>query len=269
MNDALQAMMTVAQKAKRLYELRSQLRRFPVQLGDARRQMDAERKLLDEVRIPWEATEKALHQKETTVKLALETVEKFEEHMKRVTTQKEYIAARKQVDEARRLNEKLQNEILELRVKQEETLPKLTELRERHGKVAEDYAGQESLILAERGKIEAEIASEEAVLRGEAGKVGANLMPYYERLTKGGKNPAVVPVIAGKCTGCNMALPPQALNQILAKNGTVMTCPNCQRVVFHPPAPAQPAPPAQPATEAGAPAAEPEPEEPAVAAAAG
>lgn len=233
MSDSVQSMTILAQKAARIHELRTQLKRFPQRLNEARRQLDAEQRLLDEVRIPWEATEAAIQQKEATVKLALETVEKFEQHMKKVTTQKEFQAASRQVDEARRLNQKLQNEILELKVKQEETLPKLNELKERHRKVEEEYQAQEKVILAEQGRIEAELRSEEETLRREAAKVGSNVMPYYERLTKAGRNPAIVPVVAGKCTGCNMALPPQAFNQLLARNGSFMTCSHCTRIIYY------------------------------------
>ena len=239
MSDGLQSMMILAQKAARIHELRTQLKRFPERLSEARRQLDAEQKLLDEVRVPWESTELAIQQKESTVKLALETVEKFEQHMKKVTTQKEYQAASKQVDEARRLNQRLQNEILDLKVKQEEVLPKLTELRDRHRNVLEEFTGQEKTILAEQGKIEKEMKAEENQLRSEATKLGSNVMPYYERLSKSGRNPSVVAVVAGKCTGCNMALPPQAFNQLLAKNGSFNTCSYCQRMIYYqaPPAP--------------------------------
>ncbi len=249
MSDGLQSMMVLAQKAARINELRLQLKRFPERLNEARRQLDAEQKLLDEVRIPWETTEAAIQQKDATVKLALETVEKFEQHMKKVTTQKEYQAASKQVDEARRLNQRLQNEILDLRVKQEEVLPKLNELKERHGKVLEEYTAQEKVILSEQGKIATEVSAEEKLLRAEAVKLGNNVMPYYERLSKSGRNPAVVAVIAGKCTGCNMALPPQAFNQLLAKNGTFMTCSHCQRIIYHQASPAPPAEEQEPADD--------------------
>ena len=244
-------MIVMAQKAARIHELRLQLKRFPERLAEARRQLDAEQKLLDEIRIPWETTEASIQQKESTVKLALETVDKFEQHMKKVTTQKEYQAASKQVDEARRLNQRLQNEILELKVKQEEVLPRLNELKEKHAKVQEEFRAQESVILTEQGKIDAEMKVEEGHLRKEATKVGANVMPYYERLSKSGRNPPVVAVIHGKCTGCNMALLPQAFNQLLAKNGTFMTCSNCTRMIYYQ------APPAEPKAEGAAPAGKP------------
>jgi hypothetical protein len=238
-------MMSMAKRSARVHELRGQLRRIPERLAESRRQLDAEQKLLDEVQVPWQQTETAIQQKEQTVKLALDTVEKFEEHMKRVTTQKEYLAARKQVDEARRLNERLQNEIIELRMKQEEVMPRLQELRARHANVLEEFVKVETTIQQERAQLDSEMQEEERQLRAEGSQLDSQMLVNYDRLSKGGRMPAIVAVVAGKCTGCNISLPPQSFNQLLAKNGSLFTCPNCNRLIYH-------QPPAAPAAESAA-----------------
>jgi len=235
--EGLQALKTMAEKAKRMNELRSQLKQIPERLAEARRQLNAEQKLLDELQNPHATMQASVASKEATIALALETIEKFETHMRRVTTQKEYAAARKQVDEARRLNESLQNEILDMKVKQDEVEPKLQQQQERHAKVADDYQKTESVILAEKAKLDAEMAVLDKELRGESAKLSAQVMPYYERLLKGGKFPPIVAVVQGQCGGCHMALPPHFFNQLLARNGTLFTCPNCARIIYHQPSP--------------------------------
>lgn len=245
--EGLNALMNMADKARRMHELRTQLKRIPERLTEARKQLDAEQKLLDELQGPYTTMETSVTSKEATIKLALETIEKFEAHMKRVTTQKEYAAARKQVDEARRLNDGLQNEILDLKVKQEEIAPKLKEQRERHGNVAAEYQQAEAVILAEKARLDQELGGLDKELRAESGKLSVQVMPYYEKLLKGGKFPPIVAVMHGKCGGCNMSLPPHFFNQLLARNGTLFTCPNCARIIYH-----QPAPPASPDVEAPA-----------------
>ena len=106
----------------RLFEMRKKQRQYPRMLEEKRRQLDAEQLILNELTAPWEALENQIGQKEATIQVALETIEKFEEHMKLVTTQKEFLAAKKQVEEARKINTQLQNEILEARMKQDELL---------------------------------------------------------------------------------------------------------------------------------------------------
>jgi len=134
MSTATEHMIAVGETDTRIFGLNLKLRRIPVRLAEARRQLEAEEALLNEVLEPWTLYENEVRERDTTIKIALDTIEKFEEHMKRVTTQKEYMAARKQVDEARRLNTRLQDEILDRRVKQEELAPRLEERRAK-GKV--------------------------------------------------------------------------------------------------------------------------------------
>lgn len=250
--EGLQALKVMADKAKRMHELRVALKQVPLRLGEARKQLDTEQKLLNELQNPYGTMEASIASKEATIKLALETIEKFEAHMRRVTTQKEYAAARKQVDEARRLNDSLQNEILEMKVKQDDIGPKLAEQKSRHSTVEAEFKQVETTILAEKAKLDAEMAVLDKELRVESAKLSAQVMPYYERLLKGGKFPPIVAVLHGKCGGCHMSLPPQFFNQLLAKNGTLFTCPNCARIIYH-----QPTPPAEAAPEAGAGAAAP------------
>ncbi len=176
-----------------------------------------------------------VRQKESTIGVALETIDKFEAHMKLVKTQKEYMAAKKQVEEARKLNEMLQEEILQARVRQEELAPKLTEVRDRHRNVKETYDDAEKVILDEKHGMESDIASLEAEMKGHAEHVSTSIMAYYKRLTNGGKMPAIVRVARGNCTGCNMALPPQNYNQLIAQPGKFQTCSHCQRIIYYVP----------------------------------
>jgi predicted nucleic acid-binding Zn-ribbon protein len=175
-------------------------------------------------------------EKEATIQVALETIEKFEEHIKRVTTQKEYMAAKKQVEEARRLNNQLQDEILESRVQQEELAPKLGEVRERHGKVLAAYQEIEGEILKEQTGLENEATGQEAELKALIETLGDQVWDYYQRLVRAGKAPGIVQVIGGTCGGCNMAIPPQSYNLVIAQPERVHTCSHCSRIIYYKPA---------------------------------
>ena len=232
MSTATEHMIAVGETDTRIFGLNLKLRRIPVRLAEARRQLEAEEALLNEVLEPWTLYENEVRERDTTIKIALDTIEKFEEHMKRVTTQKEYMAARKQVDEARRLNTRLQDEILDRRVKQEELAPRLEERRATYGRVLETYQGEEAVILKEQQALEQEVAELTGRVKEQLKSLGDSAFALYQRLMKGGRQPAIVAVSAGSCMGCNMALPPQTYNQLLAANGKLFTCPTCQRIIY-------------------------------------
>ncbi|HKI99667.1 MAG TPA: C4-type zinc ribbon domain-containing protein [bacterium] len=251
MSTATDRMIAVGETDARIFELNLKLRRIPHRLADARRQLEAEEALLNEVLEPWTKLETEVRERDATIKIALDSIEKFEEHMKQVTTQKEYMAARKQVDEARRLNTRLQDEILERRVQQEELAPRLEERRGTYDKVLETYQAEEAVIESEQAELEKEVAELTGRVQEELKELGDNAIALYKRLMKGGRQPAIVPVSAGSCMGCNMALPPQTYNLLLAANGQLFTCPTCQRIIYHQPPPEQPAEAAQADAAAG------------------
>lgn len=232
MSADLENMAFVGDTDSRIFELNLTLRKIPTRVAEARRQLEAEETLLNEVLVPWSQMETEIHEREATIKIALESIDKFEAHMKKVTTQKEYIAARKQVDEARKLNVRLQDEILERRLNQEELAPKLEERRKTHKNVLETFQGEEAGISDEQASLEKEIARLTKKVEKGLKQLGPNAIQYYQKLLRGGKSPGVVPVVGGSCNGCNMALPPQVYNLLLAANGKLFTCPTCNRIIY-------------------------------------
>ena len=235
MNDALKNLVELGTADNTRFDLNMKLRRIPGKLSEAQQALNKEKSSLDEVLVPWEQFESEIKEREAACKIAQETIDKFEDHMTKVSTQKEYIAAQKQVDEAKRLNKQLENEILERRVKQEELASSLEERRARYDEVLGSFKGDEGVILKEKGGLEKKVAEQEKIIASLLGNLGSDFESYYNRLDKGGKHPSVVPVIAGSCSGCRMTLPPQSYNMLIANNGTLFHCPSCSRMIFHPP----------------------------------
>lgn len=235
MNEGIQNYIALGEVDSQLFDLNMKLRRMPTRIAEAKKMLETDKKQLDELQLPWDQLDKEIKEREAGSKIALDTIEKFETHMAQVTTQKEYIAARKQVDEARRLNTQLEDEILERRVKQDEMKSELEERQERYSKVLETYKGEEGEILKEQKGLESEVSKHEKTVAGLLEKLGGELTNHYTRLNKGGKRPCVVPVTGGSCAGCRMALPPQSYNMLIANNGTLFPCPSCSRALYFPP----------------------------------
>ena len=240
MKDEMQALIIMAEQDRHIQELRRKLKQIPQQLSDARKQLDAEQVLLDEVKVPWEGWAKDIREKEATIQIANDTIAKFETHVKQVTTQLEYVAARKQIDEARRLSLRLEDEIKSLHAKQEEVNPRLGELQGHYNNVLEAYQAVEGEILKIKAGLEAEVAGYGSVKSEAARSLEPRTLNYYERLTKSGRVQALVPAAGGVCGGCNIALPPQVYNQLIANPRRYGVCTHCNRMLYY-------APPEEPA----------------------
>ena len=238
MSDELNALKLLAEQDRSMQELRRKLGAIPQQLADSRKQLDAEKKILDEVKVPHDTYGQSIGEKESTIAIALETIEKFEEHLKEVTTQAEYLMARKQIDEAKRLNLRLEDEIVELKAKREELAPEVQQRQGLYNNVLETYQRAEGEILKEQSAVEKQVAEYEKSKAEAAKQVSERSLAYYERLTKSGKVPALVSTEGGICGGCNIALPPQVYNQLIANAAKYNSCSHCNRMIYYEPPPA-------------------------------
>ena len=57
------------------------------------------------------------------------------------------------------------------------------------------------------------------------------ILSRYEFIRSRLANPVIVPVDNGICSGCNIAIPPQAYIE-LQKGQQILSCPNCQRLIY-------------------------------------
>ncbi len=88
-------------------------------------------------------------------------------------------------------------------------------------------AGLESRLSAATARLK-----ELAVLRGEAGQaVPEPILKRYEFIRSRLNNPVIVPVTTGICSGCHISIPPQSFIE-LQKGVQILSCPNCQRLIY-------------------------------------
>ncbi len=57
------------------------------------------------------------------------------------------------------------------------------------------------------------------------------ILQRYEFIRSRLKNPVIVPVDAGICSGCHISIPPQSFIE-LQKGIQILSCPNCQRLIY-------------------------------------
>ena len=81
-----------------------------------------------------------------------------------------------------------------------------------------------------------EVAQAEIDKRKEARQklaldVEKSLLERYEALTNARGGQALAGVRDGVCMACNMLIPPQVYNELL-RNDQLLSCPNCQRIIY-------------------------------------
>jgi len=61
--------------------------------------------------------------------------------------------------------------------------------------------------------------------------ISPEILRKYEQIKNAGRVVAVVSVWKEVCDGCHMSIPPQLYNN-LQKSTTLITCPNCNRIIY-------------------------------------
>ncbi|MFP4619247.1 MAG: zinc ribbon domain-containing protein [Spirochaetaceae bacterium] len=158
--------------------------------------------------------------------------EEYEKQMDLITTQREYEALDKEINDATEKEQHLRKEMLK-----EEKL--LEELKESLGKEEKMIQVQEEELKAEQEKIESENEEkrkelktleeqEQEIIPG----LDESILFKFERIIRSKAGLGIVPVNNSVCTGCHMQLPAQFVNDV--RNGEdILFCPYCSRILFY------------------------------------
>ena len=148
-----------------------------------------------------------------------------------VENTREYHAMMREMDSMEKMN----------RSREEEKFALLEELQLQNDRLAEidlGFTGIKAELEVKRDGLEEKMVTAQAKLeslerqRVEASShVPAPVFQRYEFIRKRLDHPVIVSVKEGICTGCNIAIPPQAFVE-LQRGQQILSCPNCQRLIY-------------------------------------
>ena len=178
-----------------------------------------------------EELQKAYRQLESDTQMNNSRLAKSQEKLSAVKTNKEYQSLLKEIEEIKKINSKIEDEMLQC-------LEQIDATKQTMAKNQEAYQQIEAQIQAEKATIEQEAShdrDEMQQLQTEWDKISAKADPeiiqHYENVAQMGNGVAVVPVNNSVCQGCYMNIPPQMYNE-LHRFDKLMFCPHCQRIIY-------------------------------------
>lgn len=145
---------------------------------------------------------------------------------------KEYQAMTKELDTLRKKIQEDEAELQRLSQVIQETRAAVTSEEQKLGEIQSEVAREESTSadrLAELDRIIGAVADK----KKEIGKhIPRSAVASYERILEKRDGTAVVPAVAGSCTGCQMKVPPQIWVKIqIGKE--IFQCSNCNRYLYY------------------------------------
>jgi len=206
-------------------DLPQQIQKLKDELQSLKDQHEAEKNALTEAkksRLHWEGD----------LKVSEEKLNKYQDQLYAVTTNKEYDAITIEIDTAKEKKDESENKILEL-IEEEET-----RTAEEKNLASQVEMMQENLIKKEKNLKEKIQATEKESLSFEdrrkelSGSIQRNVLYQYERIRKGLGNSAVAEVRNYGCIACLTTIPPQRVVEIRMMNQLIL-CESCGRILVH------------------------------------
>ena len=160
--------------------------------------------------------------------------EKFKQDLMRVSNEKEYVTALREIDATKKHAGALETEILRRMEEAEDLVAQLktfapdieakrAEVDLALGALDREKSGGEDRISALEGR-RAEIAS----------AVSENILSMYDRVAKARRGQALSEVRDGICSACRMRVRPKIFSDV-RKGDQLITCDSCSRILFYRP----------------------------------
>lgn len=185
----------------------------------------------------WDAEESRLEdndrqKRELDARLAdeKEKVKKWEARLTEQRTTREYSQLAREIDIAKKTNITVGEELSELG-KIREALETQALARQQAYDAKQRTVGVEASELKKKiGELDGRIKELTEKRKAAAAAVDPQLLARYESIHRR-RNPAMVPVRDGTCTGCRMKIPPQLYNQL--RTGLAFdVCRSCARIIY-------------------------------------
>lgn len=144
---------------------------------------------------------------------------------------KEYHAMVREMDSLERVNRNREEEKAALNEELERQTSLLAEVEAEHLALEKELKVCEESLQTRLAA--AQTTLDDLMLRRNAAssQVPVPVFSRYEFIRERLRHPVIVPVSEGVCSGCNIAIPPQNFIE-LQKASQILSCPNCQRLMF-------------------------------------
>lgn len=229
--DQIQQLVELQKVDDEIFAVRQELEAAPRQLEELEKRFAASEARRARV------LDKLSHLQEQKKRLSLEIdddsarIKKSKNKLMQVENTREYHAMMREMDSMEKINRTREEEKLTLLEELQNQEKALAECEEEHGALKAELdaarSGLDARLDHARAQLEKLSSKRETV--GKA--IPRPVFMRYEFIRKRLEHPVIVAVREGVCSGCNIAVPPQAFID-LQRGQQIQSCPNCQRLIF-------------------------------------
>lgn len=240
MSPEIEHLISLQQTDREIARLKAEIAELPKRVAAIEQKLAGTKAGLEKARTAVKGDEAAKRKYETAISDLRTKISKYRDQSLDVKTNEQYKALMHEIQFAEQEIGSNEDKILELMVNAE-SREKEVKAAELELKAETAEIEREKTIARERtAQDEKELAEWTAKREAARGAIDPDLLRHYERVQKF-RGTGLAEVLDQKCLGCSVVLRPQTYNDI--RNGKMVYCDSCQRILYYDPSKEKPAEP--------------------------
>ena len=169
---------------------------------------------------------------ESDVQVNLGKIQKSQEKLRSVKTNKEYQSSLKEIEDIKLKNSKIEDEMLEFLEQIESAEKKLNERKQHYSQIVDGTNREKDSIKRDTEQCEQKLAQLQTDRDVVTDALDRTILDIFFRVqAKQSDAVAIAEVKDAVCQGCNLNIPPQMYIDLQHRN-SLKNCPSCERIIF-------------------------------------
>ncbi len=169
---------------------------------------------------------------ESDVRLNLDGIKKSEAKLSSVKTNKEYQSSLKEIEDLKKKNSSLEDDMIEFLDRIEEAEKALKTKMVEYSELQKQMNREKEIIHKETEEGKRQLENLDAQWKAISAGIDTALLKTYNEVKSTQSNAVgIIAVIDAVCQGCHMNIPPQMFNE-LQRGDHLTKCPMCQRLIY-------------------------------------
>ncbi len=206
--------------------------RLPELLASLERRRAANQEQVDAAKEALQTAQKNKRDRDKDLEADIQKVEKLKARTSEIKNNKEYQALLKEIEAAEQENKKVEDEILALMEKIDAAAAQITAAETRAKEEEGALQAEQKQHEADFAKVEEELKEVERARQAHIGRIQPAILTHYQNLLATKAGAALAEARSESCSGCYMSIPPQVFVNV-KKNESIITCPNCHRILYY------------------------------------
>jgi predicted nucleic acid-binding Zn-ribbon protein len=232
MDEQLSLLIQLQEVDGKIRSLTEQKKRLPEFLADLERKRQAGHAHLESVKEALQTAQKNKRDRDQDLEAGIQKVEKLRARSSEIKNNKEYQALLKEIETGEKENKAIEDDILALMEKIDAAAAGITSAEQRSREEEGALQAEQKQLEADFAKIEEELKGIERARQEVVKSIKPDILGQYEKLFSTKSGVAITEARGESCSGCFMSIPPQIFVNV-KKNESILTCPNCHRMLYY------------------------------------